>query len=295
MASRNARGRPRKITLDMVLAATSLTRSSTESTEAYLGRVTHLHLQAKRIRRIEELDLCTNLKVLYLYDNQIELVENLEFATNLQYLQLQNNFIKEIPPLQIPHLAKLFVDDNEITFVTGLENCTKLEELHIANQRMPSFSSLTFDPPSLDAISGSLQVLEISGNGISILAPFTILTRLRRIVCINNLVADVTEVEAIVGLYYIAEANFSNNPCCSILKYRDYVIAASSDSLRVLDDVPVLRHQQIAMRGLMAHRQKIGAAFPTASFTDAVDGAGGTDLLGAEEDLGLLDGDEGKI
>lgn len=53
----------RKITLDMVLASTSLTRSSKETADAYLQRVTHLHLQNKKIRVIESLDQCTNLKV----------------------------------------------------------------------------------------------------------------------------------------------------------------------------------------------------------------------------------------
>ena len=53
----------RKITLDMLLASTSLTKSSKETSEAYLQRVTHLHLQGKKIKVIEGLELCTNLKV----------------------------------------------------------------------------------------------------------------------------------------------------------------------------------------------------------------------------------------
>lgn len=56
----------RRITLDMVLNSTSLTKSSKESSESYLGRVTHLHLQGKKIRYIEGLELCTNLKVIQL-------------------------------------------------------------------------------------------------------------------------------------------------------------------------------------------------------------------------------------
>ena len=54
----------RKITLDMILASTSLTRSSKDTTEAYLARVTHLHMQRKKIGVIEGLELCTNLKVI---------------------------------------------------------------------------------------------------------------------------------------------------------------------------------------------------------------------------------------
>ena len=53
----------RRITLDMVLSSTTLTRSSKETADAYLSRVTHLHLQRKKIRFIERLEQCTNLKV----------------------------------------------------------------------------------------------------------------------------------------------------------------------------------------------------------------------------------------
>jgi hypothetical protein len=62
----NSTGIPKKfrrITLDLILSSTTLTRSSKESHEQYLKRVTHLHLQNKRIRKIEGLELCMNLKV----------------------------------------------------------------------------------------------------------------------------------------------------------------------------------------------------------------------------------------
>jgi hypothetical protein len=63
VATTNGVKKFRRINLDMMLASTSLTRSSKESTDSYLQRVTHLHLQAKKIRFIEGLDVCTNLKV----------------------------------------------------------------------------------------------------------------------------------------------------------------------------------------------------------------------------------------
>ena len=52
-----------KINLDMILASTSLTRSRSETNEQYLQRVTHLHLQGKRLKKIEKLEQCVNLKV----------------------------------------------------------------------------------------------------------------------------------------------------------------------------------------------------------------------------------------
>jgi hypothetical protein len=140
----------------------------------------------------------------------------------------------------------------------GLEKCNKLEELHIANQRIPRFSSLTFDPNSLKAICKTLSVLEISGNNISLLSQFFILRNLRKFFCANNAVVDLAEIEGMVGLSNLCEADFSGNPCCKVPKYRDYAIAASSDSLRLLDNIPLLQHHQVAIRGLMEHRRKLG-------------------------------------
>jgi len=251
--------KPRKITLDMVLASTSLTRSSKETADAYLQRVTHLHLQMKRIKVIEGLEQCTNLKVLYLYDNQIEFIENLGFASILQYLYLHNNLIKAIPDLPMPQLRKIYLDDNEIQEVSGLANCVNLEEFHIARQRLPSYTSLLFQQNSLNAISRSLQVLEISGNAITQLTPFNVLFNLRKLYCQDNKIIDLAEIEIIVALPRLEEANFIGNPCCSLFKYRDTTIGASGDSFQILDEVPIPKHQQIAIRGLMKHRRKIGA------------------------------------
>lgn len=259
MASSSKSGKkPRKITLDMVLASTSLTKSSTESSEAYLQRVTHLHLQGKRISVIEGLDLCTNLKVLYLYDNMIEKIENLQFASIVQYVHLQNNRIKEMPDMPMPSLTKLYLDENEISMVRGLEACKKIEELHIANQRLPSYTSIQFDYSSLEAISKTLLVLEISGNGITKMRQFTILENLKKLFAGNNQIAELEEIESIMSLPRLAEATFTGNPCALMPKYRDHAIGASSDALRVFDGLPVQRHQQIAIRGLVEHRKKLG-------------------------------------
>lgn len=197
--------------------------------------------------------------MLYLYDNAIESIQGLEFATILQYLYLQNNMVRDIPHLPMPSLRKIYLDQNEIKVVTGLTACENLEELHIASQRLPSFCTLQFDQQSLNCVARSLLVLEISNNGISNLTQFTVLYNLRRLYCKENAVVDLSEVEAIVGLPNLEEANFIGNPCCTLFKYRDTTIAASSDNFNKLDDVPVPKHQQIAIKGLMAHRVKIGA------------------------------------
>ena len=45
-----------------------------------------------------------------------------------------------------------------------------------------------------------------------------------------------------------------------LIRYRDYAIGASADSLIVLDGLPIQKHQQIAIKGLQAHRRKIAAS-----------------------------------
>ena len=257
MNSRLSKKGPRQITLDLVLSSTTLTRSSGEANEEYLKRVTHLHLQAKRIAKIEGIEVCPNLKVLYLYDNHIEEIENLDFAVNMQYLQLQNNKISNLPSLQMPNLAKLNLDDNNIRYLTGLDKCNKLEELRIANQTLPQNVFLRFDMKSFAAFGRALQTLDISNTGISDLNSFMRLRNLRRFFCSDNKVINLDDVKVILGFQYLVETNFKGNPCCLLPRYRDHLISASSDALELLDEIPVLRHQQIAIRGLMKHRQQI--------------------------------------
>jgi protein phosphatase 1 regulatory subunit 42 len=187
-------------------------------------------------------------------------VQNLDFANILQYLYLQNNQIKELPHLSMPYLRKLYLDENEIRTITGLTECVNLEELHLARQRLPSYTALEFHPDSLQAISRSLHVLDISGNNLSKLKSFTILFNLRKFICKDNNVLEFPEIESIVQLPHLEEASFEGNPCSTtVFKYRDLTIGAANDHFAILDGVAIPSHQLVATKGLMAHRRKIGA------------------------------------
>lgn len=155
-----------------------------------------------------------------------------------------------------------------------------LEELHIAKQRLPSFTPLEFQFESLSKLSKTLQVLDISGNGITILTQFQILLHLKKFLCQDNNVINLGEVEnVILHLPRLEEANFYNNPCCKQAKYRDIAIGASPDPFHTLDEIPVPKHQQIAIRGLMTHRRNLGAVskFLTSQIdnTNSISGGGG--------------------
>ena len=161
------------------------------------------------------------------------------------------------------------------------ENTPVLEELFLARQKIPRHSSLEFDLASLQTVAETLQVLDVSANGIVSLMPLRCLYNLRRIFAQDNNLGQIADIEAIISLEKVEEADFQRNPVCSVHRYRDYAISAAADSLVLLDEKEVLKHQQIAIRGLQQHRLKIGAAFPTNAGVDGVGMEGS--LFGAAE------------
>lgn len=68
-----------------------------------------------------------------------------------------------------------------------------------------------------------------------------------------------SKMNVIMHMPFLVEADFRNNICCKIRRYRDYVIGVAHPALELLDDQPIPQHQQIAIKGLQAHRKKIGA------------------------------------
>jgi len=246
------------ITKSLILSATTITKNRSQTMDNYLSHITHLHLQSRKLRAIENLEHCVNLKVLYLYDNKIEEIARLDFAKGLRYLYLENNCIKEIPDLNNTKLKKLFLDENEIPLIRGLHQCSELVVLSVARQRLPRHKFLTFDPISLDVISHTLEVLDISGNSISSLAPFKCLYQLTKLLASDNNISDVGEIEGIVSLPHLEEINFLRNPCCSLRRYRDFVIGAASNSLRLFDDIPITQKNIDSVRGIQKLRRRIG-------------------------------------
>ena len=68
--------------------------------------------------------------------------------------------------------------------------------------------------------------------------------------CSENDIQDIHELQMIISLPQLSEARFKNNPCCKTPRFRDFMIGNSSEALRILDDIPVQKHQQVAIRGL---------------------------------------------
>lgn len=248
----------KRINRDMLLESTTMPRSRDESVDKYFDRVTHLQLQSKRLAKIEGLEVCKNLKCIYLYDNQIEVIEGLDHAKMLSYLYLQNNLIISIPRLCMANLRKIFLDQNEISTIGGLELCTQLEELRVAKQRLPKNKILHFEKASLNAIASSLVVLDVSGNNLTDVSQFRSLFKLQTFCFADNALQDIGDIQHIMNLPELTEVTFRGNPFSKLRRYRDYAIGWSSPSLKLLDGEEISMKQKLAYRRLTDHRKKLG-------------------------------------
>ncbi|KAL7752460.1 hypothetical protein RI367_001994 [Sorochytrium milnesiophthora] len=117
-----------KITLDLL-------RRRAEHNDGELSTLEEITLHQFDIEKIENLEHCRKLKILYLQHNQITKIENLNKLKALEYLNLALNNITKIENLQgCESLRKLDLTVNfvsDLTCVDNLKPCENLRELHL--------------------------------------------------------------------------------------------------------------------------------------------------------------------
>ncbi|XP_018409710.1 PREDICTED: protein phosphatase 1 regulatory subunit 42 [Nanorana parkeri] len=236
-----------RLSVDLIARTSSHLRSrKDESVAQYLKRVTHLNFSNKNIDYVEDLSMCRNLTVLYLYDNNISQIGNLGFATNLTHLYLQNNCLSTIENLSgLRRLEKLYLGGNYLTVVEGLEGLHELRELHLESQHIPPGERLLFDPRTLHFISTSLCVLNISNNNIDELKELAVLENLTQLVAMDNHLTDIKDLEFVLRKWpKLWRMDLSGNLICQKPKYRDKVIV-TSNTLEILDgkEITVMTRQ----------------------------------------------------
>jgi len=242
--------------LEMIARATKLRPLSKEPQEKFLERITNLSLHSKRLNSMANLDVCPNLRILFLYNNQIARIENLSFATSLIHLYLENNQITEIEQLNgLRHLTKLFLDGNMISRLQGLEDCTSLEEVHLSNQRLPDGECFSFDEDVLDRLSESLVTLTLNNSHVSSVAPLRLLVNLHVLRCNENQIEYLEEIEQIIiACNLLQEIDFSSNPASAVPGYRDCLIE-NSELLQVIDDRAVKPNQRAFLHARSSRRK----------------------------------------
>ncbi|XP_031222699.1 protein phosphatase 1 regulatory subunit 42 isoform X1 [Mastomys coucha] len=225
-----------RLTVDLIAKTSNLKPRKEETLAQCLKKITHINFSDRNIDSIDDLSLCKNLSVLYLYDNRISQVTNLNYTTNLTHLYLQNNCISCIENLSsLKKLEKLYLGGNYIAVVEGLEGLEELRELHVESQRLPLGEKLLFDPRTLRSLAKSLSILNISNNNIDDIKDLEMLENLNHLIAVDNQLMHVKDLELLLKkLMKLWKMDLNGNPVCLKPKYRDKLILMSK-SLEFLD------------------------------------------------------------
>jgi len=243
---------------DMFFKGTKKRMGKEEDEEEFLAGLSHLNLRAKGVAKIEGLEACRKVQVLYLYDNLIPKIENLGWLSkSLHSLYLQNNQISIMEGLDcLPRLQKLFLDGNRIQKVEGLENCPELEELHISNQKLTRGAALSFDPQSMATVAPRLAILNTANNGIQDPMPLCHLQNLRHLDISGNAINDFSSFLSVLNCcQYIGKLDMSKNPVCKQPKSRNTVITMT-EYLEELDGKEVTPKERDFLRQMHVRKMK---------------------------------------
>ncbi|KAG8232641.1 hypothetical protein J437_LFUL012601 [Ladona fulva] len=200
-------------------------------------KLTHLWFQNSNIHQIESISICGNLQVLYLQGNSISKIENLESAKNLTHLYLQDNKISKIENLEtLRNLEKIFLSRNLISVVEGLVGLKQLRELHLEKQYLPSGEGLQFDPRSMESLSESLCLLNVSNDNLTSLCDLCPLKSLKELHATNNALENIKDVcESLKALSRLQVLHLSGNYISCLHKYKDMILVSAPSSLEYLD------------------------------------------------------------
>ena len=105
-------------------------KKSKKEMEQYMKKMTHLHLENKKLELISNLGWCESLTHIYLHDNLIYTLVNDPFPNlkNLVQMSLYQNRIDKMEGfLELVSLKKLYIEKNCLTKLDGLDNCRQLE------------------------------------------------------------------------------------------------------------------------------------------------------------------------
>lgn len=119
-----------------------------------------LYLHFKGFKRIENLDLYTGCKAIWLDSNGFTKIENLESMKSLRCLYLSKNLISAIENLDtLENLNSLDLSYNRITTATNVSGCPNLETLNLSHNQLTSPDSIRH----LQACT-RLTTLDLSNN-----------------------------------------------------------------------------------------------------------------------------------
>ncbi|CAM9955118.1 unnamed protein product, partial [Phaeothamnion confervicola] len=124
-----------------------------------------LWLEGNGLAKIEGLDHQTQLRTLYLHENLIEKIENLDALVELDTLNLTRNYVKKIEGLdKLPKLTTLLLGHNVLKMADDVRHilqCSSLQTLDLQHNHIE-------DPAVVDVVAAmpGLRVLYLMGNPV---------------------------------------------------------------------------------------------------------------------------------
>ena len=240
--------------------------------------LTHLHLEERSLGAVEGLAALVALRVLYLYENALCSLSALGLGGPLTHLYVSKNEVATLRGLeQCASLQKIYADENAVRHVDGLEMLRGVEELHLSRQAAPAEGAagppvdgsqvlelgggFSVCPHTIVALSASLRVLGLAGNGITRPSCLRVLSRCEQLDLADNAIEDMEELQIMIaGMESMTTLKVARNPLCSRRKYAESLIVASV-SITTIDELVVnqqQRHFLVQMEG--ARRRKAGGA-----------------------------------
>ena len=247
----------------------------------------------------EVLARCPNVRVVYLYGNRLVSAGGLgraAFGPRITHLYLQDNRLTSMAGLgALTSCRRLLLSGNRIARLEGLERCACLTELSLAGQRLgvgghagdagdagasptgtgtgtgtgagagaeggPLAPVFTFCPESLEALSRTLETLDLSGNAsldaaVPALGMLTALTKLELRDC--GVRETATVVDMLEGLPRLVILDTKGNPLhAEDARARDAFLVASPSCV-LLDDKEITDRERVFVERLVARRRRGG-------------------------------------
>ncbi|KAL0487888.1 dynein assembly factor DNAAF1 [Acrasis kona] len=179
-----------------------------------------LFLHYKGFKKIENLEIYTELKALWLEGNAIQRIENLEAQDKIRCLYLQQNVIRKIEGLDhMIDLQTLNLSGNQIKTIENLSECKKITTLNLSHNQIQDIQDLY----ELETLT-EIHSLDLSFNEID----------------------DDTVIALLMKLPKLGVLHLRGNPVVEKIPHYRKTLLVNLPQLHYLDESPVTEDERRA-------------------------------------------------
>jgi dynein assembly factor 1 len=199
--------------------------------------------------------------VIHLHYGGYSVIENLELFTGVRVLWLEGNCIKSISGLDSQtELRTLYLQKNQLEVIGGLGAQTKLEELNVSDNNIKRFENLGH-------LAACLHTVNLANNNVQTAEDCRALLdcpALRSVDLRSNKIDDTDIVAILAQMPHLHALGLQGNPVVSkIPNYRKQLVCKCK-KLGCLDGSPILPHDRTRCEVWMAAFEAAGGNDPDA-------------------------------